>query len=125
MRISDWSSDVCSSDLQREPDREIDHVLHQIISENQIEGVYPEHGGPILRTEPRRKRLVITRPVRPSFQRGTDPALRQNRQAVSQLTTGCARRPIAYSGCTVAGLRSLSQDDTCNEHHVTISCRGM
>src|SRR3546814_20556429 len=74
MRISDWSSDVCSSDLehQREPDREIDHVLHQIISENQIEGVYPEHGVPLLRTEPRRKRLVITRPVRPSFQRGTD-----------------------------------------------------
>src|SRR3546814_1491103 len=36
---------------QREPDREIDHVLHQIISENQIEGVYPEHGVPILRTE--------------------------------------------------------------------------
>src|SRR3546814_487106 len=77
---------------QREPDREIDHVLHQIISENQIEGVYPEHGVPILRTEPRRKRLVITRPVRPSFQRGTDPALRQNRKAVSQLTTRSDRK---------------------------------
>src|SRR3546814_1502790 len=108
MRISDWSSDVCSSDLehQREPDREIDHVLHQIISENQIEGVYPEHGVPILRTEPRRKRLVITRPVRPSFQRGTDPALRQNRKAVSQLTTRSERRSIAFSGCTVAVGRS-------------------
>src|SRR3546814_2983138 len=46
---------------QREPDREIDHVLHQIISENQMEGIYPEHGMAILRAEPRRKRLVITR----------------------------------------------------------------
>src|SRR3546814_5296806 len=67
------------------------------MSENQIEGVYPEHGVPILRTEPRRKRLVITRPVRPSFQRGTDPALRQNRKAVSQLTTRSERRSIAFS----------------------------
>src|SRR3546814_11619736 len=57
---------------QREPDREIDHVLHQIISENQIEGVYPEHGVHILRPEPRRTRLVITRTVRPTFQRGPD-----------------------------------------------------
>src|SRR3546814_12124490 len=109
MRISDWSSDVCSSDLQREPDREIDHVLHQIISENQIEGVYPEHGVPILRTEPRRKRLVITRPVRPSFQRGTDPALRQNRKAVSQLTTRSERRSMAFSGCTEIGRASCRE----------------
>src|SRR3546814_18068603 len=63
---------------QREPDREIDNVLHQIISENQMEVVYPEHGVPILRTETQRKRLVITRTVRPSIQRRTAPDLRQN-----------------------------------------------
>src|SRR3546814_20476384 len=46
---------------QCEQDREIDHVLHQIISENQMEGIYPEHRVPILRTEPRRKRLIFNR----------------------------------------------------------------
>src|SRR3546814_12264356 len=95
------------------------------MSENQIEGVYPEHGVPIHRTEPRRKRLVITRPVRPSFQRGTDPALRQNRKAVSQLTTRSERRSIAFSGCPVAVGRSGTNVAEWNATLVAMSPRVM
>src|SRR3546814_20309899 len=31
MRISDWSSDVCSSDLQAEEDQETDHVARDLV----------------------------------------------------------------------------------------------
>src|SRR3546814_6913614 len=42
LRISDWSSDVCSSDLERHKIRRIEHFIGQPIPLQTIEGLEPK-----------------------------------------------------------------------------------
>src|SRR3546814_8639049 len=62
MRISDWSSDVCSSDLQCAPERNTDHAQPQRQQEYALDKGDPRtrHSGPAKGDEPCQRDRSVT-----------------------------------------------------------------